>query len=226
MTRTQPTPGGLDVAAGDLDARASYALLTSLVVPRPIAWVSTLSAGGQRNLAPHSYFNVVSSDPPIVHVTSSQRRGRLKDTARNIAETGEFVVSVAARAQVELANHTSADCPPGDDEWALAGLSGLPSQCVRPERVAGAPAALECRLVETLSLGNGTMFFGEVVWFHVDAAVMDGHRVNARALDPVARLGGPLYTPLGDIFSLARPDWDQLKAGAPVPTSDPPQRAS
>jgi flavin reductase (DIM6/NTAB) family NADH-FMN oxidoreductase RutF len=219
-------PGGLDAAAGDLDARTSYALLTSLVVPRPIAWVSTLSASGQRNLAPHSYFNVMSSDPPIVHVTSSQRRGQLKDTARNIGETGEFVVNVAARTQVELANHTSADCPPDADEWDLAGLVGVPSQCVKPERVAGAPAALECRLVETLSLGNGTMFFGEVVWFHVDATVMDGHRVDARALDPVARLGGPLYAPLGGIFSLARPDWEQLQAGAPAPTADPPQLAT
>jgi flavin reductase (DIM6/NTAB) family NADH-FMN oxidoreductase RutF len=222
MTQPRP-PEALDVAAGDLDARTSYALLTSLVVPRPIAWVSTLSASGQRNLAPHSYFNVVSSDPPIVHVTSSQRYGQPKDTARNIRETGEFVVNVAARTQVELVNHTSADCPPGTDEWDLAGLAGLPSQCVKPERVAGAPAALECRLVETLSLGNGTMFFGEVVWFHVDAAVMDGHRVDPRALDPVARLGGPLYAPLGDIFSLARPDWEQLRAGAPAPAADPPQ---
>lgn len=219
-------PGGLDVAASDLDAGTSYALLTSLVVPRPIAWVSTLSANGQRNLAPHSYFNLVSSDPPIVHVTSSQRRGRLKDTARNIAETGEFVVNVPARTQVELANHTSAEWPPEDDEWALAGLTGVPSQCVRPERVAGAPAALECRLVQTLSLGNGTMFFGEVVWFHVAASVMDGHRVDARALDPVARLGGPLYTPLGDIFALARPDWQQLRSGAPAPVADPPQSSA
>jgi flavin reductase (DIM6/NTAB) family NADH-FMN oxidoreductase RutF len=225
MTRPSP-PEPLDAAAGDLGAGTSYALLTSLVVPRPIAWVSTLSASGQRNLAPHSYFNVMSSDPPIVHVTSTQRRGRLKDTARNIAETGEFVVNVVARAQVELANHTSADCPPDDDEWALAALSGLPSQCVRPERVAGAPAALECRLVETLSLGNGTMFFGEVVWFHVDVAVMDGNRVNPRALDPVARLGGRFYAPLGDVFSLARPDWEQLQAGAPTPTADPPQQAT
>jgi flavin reductase (DIM6/NTAB) family NADH-FMN oxidoreductase RutF len=224
---TQPSPSQpLDAAAGDLDARTSYALLTSLVAPRPIAWVSSLSAGGQRNLAPHSFFNVVSSDPPIVHVTSNQRRGQLKDTARNIAGTGEFVVNVVARAQVELANHTSADCPPDTDEWDLAGLAGLPSRRVKPERVAGAPAALECRLVETLSLGNGTMFFGEVVWFHVDAAVMDGHRVNVGALDPVARLGGPLYAPLGDIFSLARPDWEQLQAGAPAPAAGPPQLAT
>src|SRR5450755_135608 len=209
---------GLDVATADLAARAVYALLTSLVVPRPIAWVSTLSGDGERNLAPHSYFNLVSSEPPVIHVTSSQRRGRLKDTARNIAETGEFVVNVASREQVELANHTSAEWPPDEDEWTRAGVTGLPSRLVAPERVAGAPAALECRLVQTLTIGNGTMFFGEVVWFHADARVMDGHRVDARALDPVARLGGPLYTPLGDIFQLVRPDWEELRDGGAPPT--------
>jgi flavin reductase (DIM6/NTAB) family NADH-FMN oxidoreductase RutF len=209
---------GLDVATADLAARAVYALLTSLVVPRPIAWVSTLSGDGERNLAPHSYFNLVSSEPPVVHVTSSQRRGRLKDTARNIAETGEFVVNVASREQVELANHTSAEWPPDEDEWTRAGVTGLPSRLIAPERVAGAPAALECRLVQTLTIGKGTMFFGEVVWFHADARVMDGHRVNARALDPVARLGGPLYTPLGDLFQLVRHDWEQLRDGGAPPT--------
>jgi len=213
--------GGLDVAAGHLKSKAVYALLTSLVIPRPIAWVSTLSAAGQRNLAPHSYFNLVSSEPPVVHVTSSHRCGRRKDTARNIAETGEFVVNVASRAQVELTNHTSAEWPPDEDEWTRAGITGLPSRVVAPERVAGAPAALECRLVETVTIGNGTMFFGEVVWFHADARVMDGHRVNARKLDPVARLGGPLYTPLGDIFRLARPDWEQLRDGAAAPAAGP-----
>lgn len=217
----EPAGDGLDVAAESLDARSAYALLTSLVVPRPIAWVSTLSAAGERNLAPHSYFNLVSSEPPVIHVTSSQRRGRRKDTARNIAETGEFVVNVASREQVELTNHTSAEWPPEEDEWTRAGITGLPSRLVAPERVMGAPAALECRLVETVTIGNGTMFFGEVVWFHADARVMDGHRIDARALDPVARLGGPFYTPLGDIFQLVRPDWERLRDGADAPVVGP-----
>jgi flavin reductase (DIM6/NTAB) family NADH-FMN oxidoreductase RutF len=212
---------GLDVAAADLDAQACYALLTSLVVPRPIAWVSTLSADGQRNLAPHSYFNLVSSEPPVIHVTSSQRRGRLKDTARNIADTGEFVVNVVSREQIELTNHTSAEWPPDEDEWTRAGMTGLPSQLVAPERVVGAPAAVECRLVETLAIGNGTMFFGEVVWFHAAGRVMDGPRADPRALDPVGRLGGPLYTPLGEIFELVRPDWERLRDGGVPPTVSP-----
>ena len=215
--------GGLDAAAADFDTRQVYTLLTSLIVPRPIAWVSTLSAAGQRNLAPHSYFNLISSDPPIIHVTSSQRRGRLKDTARNIAETGEFVVNVASRAQVELVNHTSAEWPPAEDEWAWPAWPGSPVAGSPPERVAGAPAAFECRLVQTLALGNGTMFFGEVLWFHVAAGVMDGHRVDVRALDPVARLGGPLYTPLGEVFQLVRPRlgaaarWCGGAGGLPAP---------
>ena len=123
---------------------------------------------------------------------------------------------------MELVNHTSAEWPPDEDEWTWAGLAGQPSRCVAPERVAGAPAAFECRLVHTLALGNGTMFFGEVAWFHVAAAVLEGHRVNVRALDPVARLGGPLYTPLGEVFQLVRPDWEQLRDGAAAPVAGPP----
>lgn len=96
-------------------------------------------------------------------------------------------------------------------------VTGLPSRLVAPERVAGAPAVMECRLVETVALGNGTMFFGEVVWFHAAAQVVDGHRVNVRALDPAARLGGPMYTPLGEIFQLVRPDWERLRDGAAAP---------
>src|SRR5262249_61189446 len=101
--------GGLDVAAAGLDAQAAYALLTSLVVPRPIAWVSTLSGGGQRNLAPHSYFNLISSEPPIIHVTSSQRRGRPKKTAPQIKGARGVGGDGGGRARVEVMNDTRAE---------------------------------------------------------------------------------------------------------------------
>lgn len=126
-------------------------------------------------------------------------------------------MNVASREQIELANHTAAECPPDEDEWTWAGVTGLPSRRVAPERVAGAPAAMECRLVETVALGNGTVFCGEMVWFHADARVMDGHRVNVHALDPVARLGFPPYAPLGEVFRLVRPDGEQLRDGATPP---------
>ena len=157
---------------------------------------------------------------------SSQRRGRLEDTARNIAETGEFGVNVASREQIELANHTAAEWPPDEDEWTRAGVTGLPSRRVAPERVAGAPAAMERRLVETVALGNGTMFCGEMVWFHADAGVMDGHRVNVRAPDPVARLGGPPCAPLDEVFPLVRPDGSSsATAPPPRPCTRPPRGA-
>ncbi|MFC5745364.1 flavin reductase family protein [Actinomadura rugatobispora] len=193
----------IDVSA--LSARRVYSLLTSLVVPRPIAWVATVDTAGRSNLAPHSYFNMVSSEPPIVHFTSSRRRGLVKDSARNARDTGEFVVNVVSAPLVEAMNLTSAELPHGEDEFAWAGIEACESRTVRPQRVARAPAALECKVVRILEIGNGTMVFGQVQWIHIASAVFDGHRVDAKALEPMARLGGPLYTPIAEPFTLQRP---------------------
>jgi len=182
-----------------------YALLTSLVVPRPIAWVSSVDANGIRNLAPHSYFNAVSSDPLIVHFTSSRRRGALKDSARNVEETGEFVVNIVSQSLLEPMNLTSAELSRSEDEFDWAEIESSPSRTVQPPRVARAPACFECRLVHTLKLGNGTMLFGEVQWIHIGSGIFDGKRVDLAALDPVARLGGPWYAGLGERIHLPRP---------------------
>lgn len=194
----------------DLPERDAYFLLTSLVVPRPIAWVSTVSRDGVNNLAPHSFFNVISTDPPIVHFTST----RVKDSLTNVEATGEFVVNVVSRPLLEAMNLTSAEMPPEEDEFAWAGLETAPSELVAPPRVAAAPAALECRLRSVLRMGNGHMVFGDVVAVHVADRVWRDGRVDMAALEPVGRLSGAQYLLDGRVHRLPRPTWEQVLSQA------------
>ncbi len=204
----------MEIRLGDIEGRAGYSLVTSLVVPRPIAWVSSLAADGTRNLAPHSYFNAISSEPPIVHFTSTG----VKDTLRNVRETKEFVINLVSRDLVEAMNVTAANFPPGEDEFSWAGLDATPSSIVAPPRVALAKAALECRLVDIVSHGNGNMMFGEVVSIFVDDSVLVDGRVDALKLQPVARLGGPFYSATSEVFSLTRPRWEDLRTSRDEPS--------
>lgn len=191
----------------NLSGKEPYFLLTSLVVPRPIAWVSTIAPDGTVNLAPHSYFNIMSSEPPIVHFTSTG----VKDSLRNVRESGEFVVNIVTRDLVEEMNDTSIDFPPDVSEMKWVGLEAAPSDVVRPPRVARAKAALECRVRQITSMGNGNMVFGEVVRFHVDDSVWVDGRVDPVALDPVCRLAGTSYARQGQVFKLPRPTYDELR---------------
>lgn len=193
--------------AEDLAPREAYHLLTSLVVPRPIAWVSTLAEDGTRNLAPHSYFNVISSDPPIVHFTSSGQ----KDTLRNARATGEFVVNVVSRDLVDAMNVTAAAFASGEDEFTWAAVEAAPSTVVRAPRVADTKAALECRVRKTLSMGNGTMVFGQVVHIHVADEVWRDGRVAPDLLRPVGRLSGSDYTFVEAVHRLPRPSVDDVR---------------
>lgn len=186
-----------------LSDRGVYELLTMLVVPRPIAWVSTVADDGTRNIAPHSYFNIVSTAPPVVHVTSSGD----KDTIRNVLATGEFVVNVVSRDVLQAMNLTSADFPADEDEFAWADLDTASSKLVRPSRVVRARAALECRLRKVLEIGNGRMFFGDVVWVHTAEDLWDGDQIRPERLDPVGRLGGSGYQLTDRVVHLARPTW-------------------
>jgi flavin reductase (DIM6/NTAB) family NADH-FMN oxidoreductase RutF len=188
----------------DLEPRGVYFLLTSLVVPRPIAWVSSLSEDGSRNLAPHSYFNMVSSKPPVVHFTSTGE----KDTLRNVRATGEFVVNVVSEDLLEPMNLTAAEFPPDEDEFAWAELEVAASATVKPPRVAAAKAALECRVRDIQAIGNGNMVFGDVVHVHVDDSVWVDGRVDPALLSPVGRLAGWNYAPLRDVVRIPRPTWD------------------
>jgi flavin reductase (DIM6/NTAB) family NADH-FMN oxidoreductase RutF len=197
----------LEIDPAELKGREGYFLLTGLVVPRPIAWVSSLAADGTRNLAPHSYFNVCSSDPPIVHFTSTG----VKDTLRNVRATGEFVVNMVSMSQLEQMNLTAANFPPDQDEFAWAGLETTRSAVVAPPRVAGAPAALECRVREIKAIGNGNMVFGDVVHIYVAERVWRDGRVDPAALQPVGRLAGSAYLSPGEVIKIPRPTWDDVR---------------
>lgn len=192
-----------------LPERQVYFLMTSLVVPRPIAWVSTLAPDGTRNIAPHSFFNVVSTNPPIVHFTSSS----VKDTLRNVRASGEFVVNIVSEDLLEAMNFTATDFPPDEDEFRWADLAAEPSARVAPPRVAAARAALECRLHRELTVGSGIMVFGEVVHAHVADEVWRDDRVDPEILRPVGRLAGSLYSTTGQVLRLPRPNWAQVRHG-------------
>lgn len=199
---------GIDLAA--LPAPQIGFLMTGLVVPRPIAWVATQDAAGVCNLAPHSYFMAISSHPPVVMFVSSHtsrhHKGGRKDTLRNVEATGEFVVNFVAADMLMPMNVTSTEAPPQIDEFDLASLAKTPSLKVKPPRVALAKAALECRKHSILEIGDASAIFGEVVYAHVDEAVWNDGRIDAKQLNPLSRLGGSLYAELGAIKSLRRPD--------------------
>lgn len=175
----------VDFDPAELPGRDFYKLLNAVVVPRPIAWVSSLSAQGTGNLAPHSYFTVACADPPVVQFTSVGR----KDSLRNVEATGEFVVNLAPEALFEQVNATGTNFPAGVDEFDSVGLERESSIRVAPPRVARSPVALECTLVETVSFGDSTVVFGRVVHAAIDEEVLvDGHPAIDR-LRPLSRLG-------------------------------------
>lgn len=189
-----------------------YALLNSVVVPRPIAWVSTRSADGVDNLAPHSFFTISSVDPPVVQFTSVGT----KDSLRNAMATGEFVVSVCTEALVEQVNISAVPFPDDVSEFDRAGLTREPSERVAPMRVAESPVALECRVVGTRDFGGGsTVVFGQVVWIAVRPDVVVDDRVAVDLLRPVSRLGGAAYAPVREVFALSRlslAEWESRSA--------------
>ncbi len=188
-----------------------YPLLTSVVVPRPIAWVSTRSAAGVDNLAPHSFFTISSVQPPVVQFTSVGT----KDSLRNALETGEFVVALSPQPLLEQVNRTATDFPADVSEFDAVGLTREPSHLVAPPRVAESPVALECRVVGTHEFGGGsTVVFGEVVWVAVDERVLRDGRPAVDLLRPLARLGGDDWSALGPVSAHRRVPFSEL---APQP---------
>lgn len=193
----------------EMASQDAYRLLTTAVIPRPIAWVSTLSSAGIANLAPYSFFNAVASDPLTVMFSPSNKTdGSAKDSLRNAQDTGEFVVNLVDEALAEAMNHTSGAWAHGVDEFAEAGLESAPSSLVLPPRVMGAPVALECRVSQIVAVtgSSSTLVLGQVVALHVrrDLLGEDG-LIVAERYRPVARLGRSDYSTLGQVFSLARP---------------------
>ncbi len=194
-----------DLNPDEVGPRRFYKLLTSVVVPRPIAWVSSRSAAGVDNLAPHSFFTVSCVDPPMVQFTSVGT----KDSLRNVRETGEFVVCLAPEQLFEQVNATATAFAEGLSEFAEVGLTAEPSATVAPPRVAESPVALECRLHETLELGDSTVVIGRVLHAAVWSAVFDGDvRYGGlpaiEKLRPLARLGRNQWSTIGDVLDITR----------------------
>ncbi len=190
-------------------SEGAYQLLSDAVVPRPIAFVSTIGPEGVPNVAPFSFFNAVCSSPPTVAVSVSRRQGAFKDTARNIRATREFVVNIVDDALAEQMNASSADFPPEVSEFKATGLTPVQGEMVRAPRVEEAPVSLECKLVQIVELGQGArradLYIGEVVLFHVRDGLYVNGRIDPRRLKAVGRLGGNNYCRTHDVFEMVRP---------------------
>lgn len=197
----------LEVGPEDWRERDFYQLMTALVIPRPVGWISTVSAAGVRNLAPYSYFNLMGSDPFYVAFGST----RVKDTLTNVRETRQFVANIATMHLLDKMSFTSGDYPSEEDEFGWADLTPVPSAKVRPPRVAEARAHIECELVQVVTDGNTNIVLGRIVHAHVDPSVWKDGRVDPLLLDPVCRLSGSGYASLGTLFSLPRPEWKNVK---------------
>lgn len=188
----------------------NYKLLTNLVVPRPIAWVSTRSESGVINLAPFSFFNAIGSEPPYVMVSVGLNdKGEAKDTAKNIATSGEFVVNMVTEDLFDAMNISAADFPPDQSELDAAQLKTAPSVHIKTPRVALSQVSFECKLVNAQQLGKNTLFIGEVVMFHVADNVI-GERLRISNFSPIGRLGSPsVYCHTTDRFDIARISYAQ-----------------
>lgn len=192
-----------------------YKLIAGLVVPRPVALVSTVDKEGIANVAPFSFFNAVGSNPPTLLFCPVLRGPKAglpddrKDTLRNIEQTGEFVVNVVSGALAEAANLTAAEVGPEIDEFTLAGLTALPSEAIRAPRVAESPASFECRLMQTVFTGTepgaGVVVLGEILRIHVAEELLDHFRVDPDKLDAVGRMAGDTWSTTRDRFDLVRP---------------------
>lgn len=192
----------LEVDPSVFDATEMNFLLTGLVLPRAIGWISTISRDGVPNLAPYSFFTVASTAPPHLLFSSASET---KDSVVNARDTGVFVANIADQSLVDRLVMSSAAVAPAVDEFSFAGLEAAPSVKVAAPRVARAKAHLECEVRQIVPVGTSTLVIGEVVHLHIDASIWDGGRVQPQLLNPVARLGGSNYATLGEIFSRPAP---------------------
>jgi len=188
--------------------RDNYKLLIGTVIPRPIAFVTTQSEDDVVNGAPFSYFNIVSSNPPMVSL-AIQRTNDLKDTARNIYNNREFVVHIVDDENVEKINKTAASLPATESEIELANLTPIQSEIVSVPGIKEAKVRMECKLVQSIPFGGdgpgSDLFIGEIVRFHIDETIYKDGRIDTRGLNAVSRLAGSNYATIGNIFSIERP---------------------
>lgn len=213
-TISLPASPMLSLNPAECQTREIYKLMTGIIVPRPVALVSTVSREGAANLAPFSFFSGVGAVPPTVLFCPALREDASapdprKDTLRNVEETGEFVINVVSEAIAAAANASSAEVPPEVDEFTLSGLTPIPSLVVRPPRVAESPAQMECKLLQIIYTGHtprsGVIVLGEIVQFHVRAALVEDFRIDPAGLDAVGRMAGNTWVHTRDRIELIRP---------------------
>lgn len=190
--------------------RDNYKLLIGSIVPRPIAFVTSVSKEGIVNGAPFSYFNVVSSNPPMISLAIQRSEGREKDTARNIYENHEFVIHIVDEQNVEQVNETAASLPPEESEIELAKFTTVPSTKIAVPGVQEAKIRMECTLEHAIELGDSAspstdLLIGKIVQFHINEDLYEDGRIDPRGLAAVSRLAGINYATLGDIFEMERP---------------------
>ena len=191
-----------------IDSTLTYKLLSGTIVPRPIGWISTVSPNGVNNLAPYSFFNAVSGNPPHVLFCSGKRSGGHKDSAGNALATGEFVVNLVSESTAEAMNITATELPADVNEFAYAGLTALPSVVVAAPRVGESLVNFECKVVHSYEIeGDGSVIVvGRVVMMHIaDEILDDRHRIDYGIYKPVGRLAGSSYCRVNDLFDLERP---------------------
>lgn len=207
-----------------LSAAERYKLLSASIVPRPIAWVTTLSASGVANAAPYSFFNMMAADPPLI-VLGLMRRpdGAYKDTAANIIETGEFVVNLVGEPDLDAMNFTCIDAPPDFDEIETAGLETASCVAVAPPRIASAPVSLECRIFQRIDPGPAsTVILGEVLALHIQDRFIDAERlhVDTPAMALMGRMhGAGWYTRVTDMVQRERPRYAEFTSEEGFPAS-------
>ncbi len=198
----------ISIVPTDLDPRAAYRLLISVVVPRPIGWTSTIGLDGSLNLAPFSFFNAVSGVPLTVMISVGQRKGRPKDTLRNAQETGEFVINIVNEELAAAMNESSGEWAYEVNEFDRAGVTPAHSIDVKPPRVAEAPIALECKVTQIVPVIDTTytLILGRVLRFHLRSDLLRPNgMVDALRLKPLARLSGDEYATLRGVFEMKRP---------------------
>ncbi len=202
----------MEINPADLSHPQVYKLMVGAIVPRPIAWVSTLNESGARNLAPFSFFSAVCPLPPTISVNTMVRGldGAEKDTLRNIRATGEFVVNIVTETTLAAMNISSTEFQADVDEFVAANLTPAPSVAVKPPRVLESPIQFECKLNQIVTLsaepGGGSLILGTVVHIHVDDSVLlENYKIDIHALHAVGRLAGADYVRVSDIFALERP---------------------
>jgi flavin reductase (DIM6/NTAB) family NADH-FMN oxidoreductase RutF len=199
------------------DSNDGYKLLTGIVIPRPIGWIGTTRTDGTFNLAPFSFFNVVSTFPPIVMFSAGRHRDRPKDSSTLAEESGEFTVNIVSFELAPAMNVTSGTFDAADDEFAISGLTPVAGTLVKAPLVAESPANLECRVVDVVGVGadgGSRIVFGEVVVLHVREDALDGTRVDPGVIDAVGRLSGSSYSTTRDRFDLSRPISPQERSDA------------